>query len=151
MHSVSSRSCAAPEAALLPQLPAAGLPAVLCAHSLRLLAPHCCPALQYTGRILVPSAGAYGWLAPGAPTPSWTFRLLTDDFAKLRIDGNEVVHSPHYGVWYPGTPVPLSPGLHTVEFVFEQAGGPGYMYAYWTGPGWGWVPIAPEWLFMPAD
>ena len=80
--------------------------------------------IRFTGKLEVKKGGEH------------TFRIASDDGARIRIDGKTVVAQD--GIHPPGSgktaSVKLAPGMHDFQLDYFQGGGGAELYVSWTGP-----------------
>ncbi|MDB6112526.1 MAG: C-type lectin domain protein, partial [Pedosphaera sp.] len=73
---------------------------------------------------------------------NYTFQNYTDDGSWLYVDGQKVIYddSNHGATGFNGS-IALSTGLHSVDFLQYNGGGPGVAGFYYTPPGGAFVPV----------
>lgn len=90
-------------------------------------------APRVSGYLEVPRSGVYN------------FTLVSNDGARLRIGGTEVVDNDHFkGVVESGGEIALKAGPHALRLDYFQHGGFQVLEVLWEGPDLPWQPIPPS-------
>jgi|GEM_PF-1490648 len=97
-------------------------------------------ALRVTGKLTVPQSG------------TWTFGVGSDQYAKLILNGNEVVRdtSGHSYRWKSGT-IELTQGEHDLELLFMEGWSDAGLFLTWKGPNDSFESVIPASAFVPRN